>query len=66
MMVPASYLMEPVPVVVAKQQWQRNGNPDWKVKIMGVVENHVVYRRKGASPEIRHINDFLKTFTIIR
>ena len=50
--------------ITPKQVWKEPRG--WEVRVMGVVEKHVAYRRKGGAPSICHINQFRKEFTFVR
>lgn len=50
--------------IAPKQVWTHPCG--WEVRVMGVVEKHVAYRRKGSAPGIAHINEFRKQFTYVR
>ena len=54
------------PEIAPKQVWEREGMPYWHVRIMGVVENYVMCRRKGCVPSVWHINDFKRCFTRVK
>lgn len=52
----------PDPVTIKPRSLWMKG-PHLHVRVMGVVEGWVVYRRKGCAPALLHINDFIKTYT---
>lgn len=54
----------PILVPKAKQFWIHHLR--WEVRVMGVIENWVVYRRKGAAPALAPIKEFKEQFCFNR
>jgi Domain of unknown function (DUF4222) len=52
------------PTIGPRQRWNKIAT-GYVVRVMGVVEGWVVYRRKGGMPNLMHSNDFIKNFTRI-
>lgn len=47
------------------RRYQRASEPSFEVKVIGVCDGHVVYRRKGCGAALIGVKDFLKNFDLI-
>jgi hypothetical protein len=49
---------DPTRGIVARSLWRQRKAIGITVRVMGCVEHHVVFRRKGAAAQVLHGNDF--------